>query len=197
MSYETNAPLNNSRYGLSIFLGLVLSLAILTVLEVLSAQFLRPFIERSDSYSYGSWNFFASPDTDMKYIGIFVVIISFWIGFSILIRRANRRHRIYKVKKALYSWMGKNSDNLLLSWGNPTRVTHFKNDQTKEMWEYRNSVTNTYTSGNVSGNANQFSRSGMYSYGSINTTSRTITTVYRKEFIIQAGKVIGYRYEID
>ena len=117
---------------------------------------------------------------------IIVLVIGF-IFFGKYSKEKNKR-QYYEICKSMEYWLGHSSDELVVSWGTPSKTSKLPNDKSITIMEYRDSITN------YSGVSTRTSYGRGFSTGYHFGQSKA--TKYIKTFYVQNGFVIDYKYSI-
>jgi hypothetical protein len=128
--------------------------------------------------------------TDKIASSILFPIIAMIIGiifFGIYSKEKNKR-QYYEICKSMEYWLGHSSDELIISWGTPSKTSKLPNDKSIIIMEYKDSIRN-YTGYST----RSYSRG--FSYGIHSGQSKT--TKYIKTFYVQNGYIIDYKYSIQ
>lgn len=116
-----------------------------------------------------------------------VALIIAFVFFNKYSKEKNKR-KYYEVCKSMEYWLGHKSDELIISWGTPSKTSKLPNDKSITIIEYKDSIRN-YT-----GYSTRMYNRG-FSYGIHSGQSRT--TKYIKTFYVQNGYIIEYKYSIQ
>jgi len=125
-----------------------------------------------------------------KTVFIFSPIIALLISalfFNKYSKEKNIR-KYYEVCKSMENWLGHKSDELIISWGTPSKTSKLPNDKSVTVMEYKDSVRN-YTGYST----RSYSRG--FSYGIHSGKSRT--TKYIKTFYVKNDYIMDYKYSIQ
>ncbi|WP_461247125.1 hypothetical protein [Treponema sp. R6D11] len=132
----------------------------------------------------------SSLNTEKMVTALLFPIISLIIAslfFNKYSKEKNKR-KYYEICKSMEYWLGHKSDELIISWGTPSKTSKLPNDKSITIMEYKDSIRN-YTGYST----RSYSRG--FSYGIHSGQSRT--TKYTKTFYVQNGYIIDYRYTIQ
>ena len=117
---------------------------------------------------------------------VIALIIAF-VFFGKYSKEKNKK-QYYEICKSMEYWLGHKSDELIISWGTPSKTSKLPNDKSITIMEYKDSIRN-YT-----GYSTRMYNKG-FSYGIHSGQSRT--TKYIKTFYVKNGYIMDYKYSIQ
>jgi hypothetical protein len=121
-------------------------------------------------------------------ITIFIPFILGVIFFSKYGKEKNKK-RYYEICKSMEYWLGRKHDELIVSWGTPSKTSKLPNDKTITVLEYKNSTTN------YSGYSMRTRQRGGMSFGY--HAGQANKTLYIKTFYVKDGFIFDYKYAIS
>jgi len=116
---------------------------------------------------------------DLNKIIIGTVIMCFSIPFFAIYSSFKSKYFFQSVLVSMSRWVGSSSNELIMSWGAPSRTYKFPTDKTMTVLEYKESIRN-YAG---------YRYKGFY-------TGQSKSTKYIKSFFVKDGVIIDYKYEI-
>jgi hypothetical protein len=165
---------DNSKPGLFLILGIIFAIITLFIF--------RNTINSSDLIvSGGIDNTVAS-----LILNLGVLSIAF-IFFGLYSKEKNKK-AYYDVCISMGYWLGRVSDDLVKSWGTPSKTSKFSQDKSVSIWEYKDSIRN---------HTGYSTRTYYKGFSTGFHTGQSRTTKYTKTFYIKDGYIIDYKYTIQ
>ena len=121
-------------------------------------------------------------------ITVFLPLI-FGIIFLSKYSKERNKKNYYEICKSMEYWLGRKHDELIVSWGTPSKTSKLPNDKAIIVLEYKNSTTN------YSGYSMRSRQSGGMSFGY--HAGQANKTLYVKTFYVKDGWIFDYKYAIN